>query len=559
MPEPTLDDALAEVLRSFRNALAVSRARCYAMTPTGSYRLAASFGFVSRFGPEDALMPGHPLIEWVQHNRRPSFVNSPIDAGRLGELMERDHYAHSLTAPIYEGSRLVGILELQDRLGGAPFSWEDIRRVELLVQRVESVIRRFGDRSVAEPEPLAEEDREALFLDGRSAGKAEFPAPPDLFSRDRGARAPSTVADAPTASPGGEAARNEETPELTRRETAVLRGFLHALLLSPEIDAVVFSLWTRGKADALAGARREIGDRGRETLWRQLEAALASAVPDLRLPGERSLRTEFPVGRSEGEISDPGGMQTSVIFSGARTLLLTLVFARPPGPAIEAALKETHRLVRAAVLQVRGAERYRASYRSLIHFLIEPDRRSFPQLKAHSLAVGALCRRFAAALSLPAETVEQFTVAGLLHDVGLKDLDIPYERIAGRRALDMQELGLVRQHPAVGASLISRIEFPYPVAPLVRHHHERFDGAGYPDRLAGEHIPLGSRVIAIAEAYDAMVAPHSYRSPVSSEAALEIIMLKGGTQFDPDLTKRFPDLVRESVPEDDVQFPKTEP
>lgn len=107
--------------------------------------------------------------------------------------------------------------------------------------------------------------------------------------------------------------------------------------------------------------------------------------------------------------------------------------------------------------------------------------------------------------------------------------------------------------------MISRIEFPYPVAPLVRHHHERFDGAGYPDRLAGEHIPLGSRVIAIAEAYDAMVAPHSYRSPVSSEAALEIIMLKGGTQFDPDLTKRFPDLVRESAPEDDVQFPKTEP
>src|SRR6202022_1285899 len=104
----------------------------------------------------------------------------------------------------------------------------------------------------------------------------------------------------------------------------------------------------------------------------------------------------------------------------------------------------------------------------LVHFLVEPDRRTFPQLKAHSLAVGAHCRRLATALRLPAETVEQFTVAGLLHDIGLKDIDLSYDRIAGRRPLDLQELGLVRQHAAVGAALLARIEFPYAIAPLVR-------------------------------------------------------------------------------------------
>jgi HD-GYP domain-containing protein (c-di-GMP phosphodiesterase class II) len=155
--------------------------------------------------------------------------------------------------------------------------------------------------------------------------------------------------------------------------------------------------------------------------------------------------------------------------------------------------------------------------------------------------------------------VEQFTVAGLLHDIGLKDIDLSYERISGRRPLDLQELGLVRQHAVAGASLLSRIEFPYSIAPLVRHHHERFDGAGYPDRLAGDRIPLGSRVISIAEAYDAMVSPHSYRAPISQDAALEIILLKGGTQFDPELARKFSDLVHSSSRADEEKLPKNEP
>ncbi len=107
MPQTGLEDAVAETLLTSRDILSVSRARCYAMDPSGSFRLAASYGFGSRFGPEDVLEAGHPLIDWVQRHRRPTFVNSPRDAGALGPLMEREHYAHSLTAPLYQGSRLV--------------------------------------------------------------------------------------------------------------------------------------------------------------------------------------------------------------------------------------------------------------------------------------------------------------------------------------------------------------------------------------------------------------------------------------------------------------------
>jgi len=559
MSGAVLESAISETLFSFRESLRVSRARCYAMDPSGSFRLAAAFGFGSRFGPEDVLEPGHPLIDWVQRHRKLAYVNSPREAGLLGPMMEREQYARSLTVPIYQGSRLVGILELQDKLGNVPFGPEDVKRVEQLAGRVSEILAQFDGTTVAAPEPIPDEDREALFLAPQPEPVAHFPPPPDLFSASEAPPTPRpphalSSASAPAAPP-----EKESSPQLTRQEVLAFKGFANALLLSPEIEAVVFSLWTREKAELHVGARRPFSPSGRESLLRNLESALISAAPDATVPREKLFHTDFPLGRGGGEIREPGGLQTSVIFTGGATLLSTFVFSRPPSPATEGALKETHRLVRAAILQVRGAERYRVSYRSLVNFLLEPDRRSYPQLRAHSLAVAAHCRRLATALRLPADTIEQFTVAGLLHDIGLKDLDIPYERISGRRPLDLQELTMVREHAASGASLLSRVEFPYPIAPLVRHHHERFDGAGYPDRLAGDQIPLGSRVICIAEAYDAMVAPYSYRAAISRDAALEILLLKGGMQFDTELARRFCDLVRSSSPAEEEGLPQIEP
>ena len=135
-------------------------------------------------------------------------------------------------------------------------------------------------------------------------------------------------------------------------------------------------------------------------------------------------------------------------------------------------------------------------------------------------------------------------MAALLHDVGLKELALPYERLAGRQPLEAREMEEVRAHAPRGAALIERLELPYPVAPLVRHHHERWDGAGYPDRLAGDRIPRGARVLAIVEAFDAMTAAHSYREPIPMEAALQTLFAKSGTQFDSDLVVTFAEMIR---------------
>ena len=101
----------------------------------------------------------------------------------------------------------------------------------------------------------------------------------------------------------------------------------------------------------------------------------------------------------------------------------------------------------------------------------------------------------------------------------------------------------MRRHPEVGADLIAEIDGYGPVAKIVRHHHERIDGRGYPFGLPGEHIPLGSRIIAIADVYDVITARDTYRKPVSTTEAFEELRHSGGTQLDAELVEVFINLV----------------
>lgn len=342
-------------------------------------------------------------------------------------------------------------------------------------------------------------------------------------------------------------AEQGEAAERIRREILVYRGFVHTLLAIPELEAVIFSTWGSRRADLYIGTRRAFSEPARRELLSGLEQAIAAAISDPHPPREKLFHTEYPFGQGPEELDRFAGVQTSVVSGpedAGTPLLFTLVFGREPARETRDALTETHRLVRTVILGLRSASRYRTAFRSLVSASIEPGLRPYPQLKRHAFAVALLSRRFAFSLRLPAETVEQVTVAGLLHDVGLRELELPYDRIASRRPLNVEEMAIVRRHPIVAAGLLERIAFPYPIAPLVRHHHERFDGSGYPDRLIGEEIPYGSRLIGLAEAFDAMTSPDSYRPPVSRDAALSVIESRAGTQFDPELASRFCAFVR---------------
>jgi diguanylate cyclase (GGDEF)-like protein/putative nucleotidyltransferase with HDIG domain len=151
---------------------------------------------------------------------------------------------------------------------------------------------------------------------------------------------------------------------------------------------------------------------------------------------------------------------------------------------------------------------------------------------SHSQRVAELAARTARRLGLPDEEVELTRLAASLHDLG--KLAIPEEILRKPGPLTEPERIVLERHPQIGFRMLESLGVD-PVADWVLHHHERWDGSGYPDGLSGERIPLGARIIFVADAYDAMISERVYRRRVSPEEAVAELDRCAGTQFDPDV------------------------
>ncbi len=157
--------------------------------------------------------------------------------------------------------------------------------------------------------------------------------------------------------------------------------------------------------------------------------------------------------------------------------------------------------------------------------------------RGHSERVSLLAAKLARAAGLGAEEIERVRICGLVHDVG--KIGVPESVLRKPEKLTEAEFALVREHPMAGQRILSGIPQLAPMLPGVLHHHERWDGKGYPDGLAGMAIPLAARLIALADAFDAMSASRAYREALDRPHVLAEIRRHAGTQFDPDLANRF--------------------
>jgi HD-GYP domain-containing protein (c-di-GMP phosphodiesterase class II) len=166
--------------------------------------------------------------------------------------------------------------------------------------------------------------------------------------------------------------------------------------------------------------------------------------------------------------------------------------------------------------------------------------------RGHSDRVGAASRSVAVALGLRPQEVEIVGQAGLLHDIG--KIGVPETVLRKHGELDAQEWALMRKHPLIGAQIVSPFEFFATGALAIRHHHERLDGSGYPDGLAGEAIPIGARIVAVADVYDALTSNRPYRAALPREAALEYLARQAGRTLDGRAVAAVVALARESPP-----------
>ena len=223
-----------------------------------------------------------------------------------------------------------------------------------------------------------------------------------------------------------------------------------------------------------------------------------------------------------------------------------IVFARELG--------ELYRLERARSAELEKVlaslrETYLATMKSLAQVIEAKDQTTRGHLDRTQTYGLALARRIAPSL---VDATPTLGYGFFLHDIG--KVGIPEHILCKQGPLDDDEWDVMRTHPLIGAQIVAPISFLSGAVELIRHHHERFDGNGYPGGLRGEEIPLAARVFSVVDSFDAMTSDRPYRGPMGIERALTEIRAGAGTQFDPEVVRVFVQMIEDDPRggEDDV-------
>ena len=244
--------------------------------------------------------------------------------------------------------------------------------------------------------------------------------------------------------------------------------------------------------------------------------------------------TSFPV--ANGSVADP---ELPAVHDQL------IVFARELG--------ELYRLERSRSVELQQVldslqESYLATMKSLAQVIEAKDlttRGHLDRTQAYGLA---LARRIDPVLVQTPTLGYGF----FLHDIG--KVGVPEHILCKQGPLDGDEWDVMRRHPLVGAQIVAPIAFLRDAVELIRHHHERFDGDGYPDRLRGEEIPLVARIFSVADSFDAMTSDRPYRGSIGIERALAEIRCGAGSQFDPEVVRVFVRMVEDGPEDGDEEF-----
>jgi len=173
--------------------------------------------------------------------------------------------------------------------------------------------------------------------------------------------------------------------------------------------------------------------------------------------------------------------------------------------------------------------------------------------RGHSERVSLYSEAIARGLGLRENELQTIRYAGYLHDVG--KIGIPDEILSKPGKLTVEEFRVIQKHPVLSDKILTPVNFPFPVQSIVRHHHERYDGKGYPDGLKGEEIPLGARILFVADAYEAMTSDRPYRQALSTSMALNELEKNKITQFDARIVDTFAKIIKsESAVEKEAQI-----
>jgi len=287
------------------------------------------------------------------------------------------------------------------------------------------------------------------------------------------------------------------------------------IILMPNTDA-------QAAVSAVERIRRNIAGRVISDGQRSLEVAISAGVSALDSK-DRTAEPDLLIRQADEALyaaKHGGGNVTKTWNEIARD--------RTEGGADEAARVENLRR-EVAGLSLQAKEMVVQSLGGLVHALEARD----AYMKAHSANVTRYAVAIAETLDLDPEETGVIRRAAMVHDIG--KIAVPDSILRKRGALDDHERRIMQRHVLAGVRIIDQMHFLEQETPIVRHHHEHWNGGGYPDGISGEAVPLGARILAVADAFDAITADRVYRKARPVSEALQVLIEESGRQFDPDV------------------------
>jgi HD-GYP domain-containing protein (c-di-GMP phosphodiesterase class II) len=352
-----------------------------------------------------------------------------------------------------------------------------------------------------------------------------------------------------TPDPNGNAVADSHAPGHLRESLLVLEGLLDVLTGTPNSPEAV--------AAAVAAAREGVGaDVG---FWFSKASARAGALsgdamtPDQCAAFARKLLAVVPAELEVFRWANPdhaaaGQPAAAVVARLGRAGGCIVVLSFTPGRRFDVGEGEVVRMALKMLLGLRAHAQTATKQllNGLVHSLTAVLDAKDPYTAGHSERVARIAVLLGRQMELPGPAVGDLFLAGLVHDLGKIGTRDEVLWKAGK--LTDSEYEEIKQHPAIGEKIVASIEPFRRLCPAVRHHHERYDGKGYPDRLAGEAIPLPARVLGVADALDAMMSPRRYR-PARSPLEIDAVFAQEtGKQFDPAVVTAFMAVRHEIYP-----------
>lgn len=602
-----LGDALAhrcaQVLYRCLEEVGSTKGALYLRIPgQGSFEVVSFYGWPRGARPPVTIPEGHPLLVHAHRERRSFVLNDASDLSELAGFGQGGECPRYLITPVFLAGDWVGLLIQRDRIKGGTFdaTRDDPPTLAICQDLLEALgeFRFYGTsprHSVREtlpplpPLPPPPPPSPALLLPVHasrhlSPGFVPQDLPTAAAIIAEVVPAPAHLLPAAPAAAPGMYAPGASLPTGRLGSPERIYGFaegsdgysvlpweanhLLSTLVAPAPPAHKRGLVPpeqRAFYWEIAGLLTQILSAAVVTLWIDDPEAIRPLLVYSNMPLSPELQQQMlakaafhlPSVREQDlrvitRVDMPQAAQLTGSFATYMPLLLNetirghdllMVYRQEDQPFSVAENKVIQHLGRILGLHLQEArlhERYHLAFLSVTHRILKSSQSRIPSLRAHSLATARLARDLALKLELSTEEVEAVSIAAILHDVGLLMLD---PQMLAKVDLTTEEKKKVHSHPEMAEVYLKDLRFPFDAVKMIRHHHERWDGRGYPDGLREAGIPIGSRIIGLIEAYEVMTSGKSYRRPRGYRQVLEELESQGGAQFDPMVVKAFGELM----------------